>query len=193
GMVGSEVTWVDPGQWEVVIPGHHPGYITWETYLANQGKLAANRSSAGARPPREGTALCQGIIYCGGCGQGMQVRYQGRHPRYQCAESYRNHTVTPQCTSVQAGPTHTALPPPPPPPARPAPTPPPPPRPRPPPAPPHHPPPAPPPPAEAPPPPPRPLRAAELAAERAHYTASRAERAFLACEPENRLVARPGN
>src|SRR5260370_909212 len=33
-------------------------------------------------------------------------------------------------------------------------------------------------------------RAAELAAERARYDADRAERAFLACEPENRLVAR---
>jgi hypothetical protein len=34
------------------------------------------------------------------------------------------------------------------------------------------------------------VRAAQLAAERAHYTAARAEPAFLACEPENRLVAR---
>ena len=33
-------------------------------------------------------------------------------------------------------------------------------------------------------------RAAELAAERARYEADRAERAFCACEPENRLVAR---
>jgi excisionase family DNA binding protein len=36
----------------------------------------------------------------------------------------------------------------------------------------------------------RSVRAAELAAERARYDAGRAERAFLACEPENRLVAR---
>jgi len=34
------------------------------------------------------------------------------------------------------------------------------------------------------------VRAAELAAERARYDTDRAERAFLACEPENRLVAR---
>ena len=33
-------------------------------------------------------------------------------------------------------------------------------------------------------------RAAELAVERARYDADRAERAFCACEPENRLVAR---
>jgi helix-turn-helix protein len=38
---------------------------------------------------------------------------------------------------------------------------------------------------------PPPIRAGrELAVERAHYSAQRAERAFLACEPENRLVAR---
>ena len=36
----------------------------------------------------------------------------------------------------------------------------------------------------------RSVRAAELAVERARYDADRAERAFLACEPENRLVAR---
>jgi len=34
------------------------------------------------------------------------------------------------------------------------------------------------------------VRAAELAADRARYAADRAGRAFLACEPENRLVAR---
>jgi hypothetical protein len=36
----------------------------------------------------------------------------------------------------------------------------------------------------------RSVRAAELAVERARYQAERAERAFHACEPENRLVAR---
>jgi DNA invertase Pin-like site-specific DNA recombinase len=173
GQVTTKITWMPRDQWEVLIPGHHPGYITWETYLANQDKLAANHTRAGARPPREGTALCQGIVYCGACGQTMTVRYQRNHPRYQCAESYRNRVDTSLCTSVVAeaiddavagallaavAPAQVAL-------AlaaagevtaR------------------HH----------------RSLRAAELAAERARYTASRAERAYLACEPENRLVAR---
>ncbi len=173
GLVRTSVTGVPRGQWEVLIHGHHPGYITWEAYLANQEKLTANRTSAGARPPREGTALCQGIVYCGGCGQAMRVRHQGGHPRYQCAASRRDHAVTPRCGSVRAdtidaavagallaavAPDQVAL-------AlaaagevtaR------------------HR----------------RSLRAAELAAERARYAAGRAERAFLACEPENRLVAR---
>ena len=52
-------------EWPVLIKDHHEGYITWADYLANEAKLAANHTNAGARPPREGTALCQGIIICG--------------------------------------------------------------------------------------------------------------------------------
>ena len=52
-------------EWPVLIKDHHEGYITWAEYLANEARLAANRTNAGARPPREGTALCQGIIICG--------------------------------------------------------------------------------------------------------------------------------
>ena len=51
--------------WPVLIKDHHEGYITWADYLANEARLAANHTAAGARPPREGTALCQGIIGCG--------------------------------------------------------------------------------------------------------------------------------
>ena len=36
--------------------GHVPG---------QRVRLAANRTNAGARPPREGAALCQGIVFCG--------------------------------------------------------------------------------------------------------------------------------
>ena len=44
----------------MVIKDHHEGYITWAGYLANEARLAANHTAAGARPPREGVALCQG-------------------------------------------------------------------------------------------------------------------------------------
>src|SRR6478736_2067264 len=50
---------------QIVIEDHHPGYINWTEYLANRARLTANRTVTGARPPREGTALCQGIIGCG--------------------------------------------------------------------------------------------------------------------------------
>lgn len=55
-------------QWAVLIPEHHEGYISWQHYLRIEAKLAANRTSTGARPPREGPPLCQGVIFCGSCG-----------------------------------------------------------------------------------------------------------------------------
>ncbi len=173
GAVRSSVTELPREEWEVLIRGHHPGYISWEDYLANEAKLAANRTNAGERPPREGTALCQGIVFCGACGRSMQVRYQDRLPRYECGHSRADHVATPLCGSVRADTIDAVA-------------------------------------ARAllaavaphqvmlalsaagevtarrq-----RSVRAAELAAERARYDAERAERAFLACEPENRLVAR---
>ena len=42
------------------IHDHHEGYISWEDYLANEAKLAANRTNAGARPPREGIGAVPG-------------------------------------------------------------------------------------------------------------------------------------
>src|SRR6266404_3184369 len=44
GSVHTEVTAVPRDQWDVLIRDHHPGYIAWQTYLANQDKLAANRT-----------------------------------------------------------------------------------------------------------------------------------------------------
>ena len=65
GTVRAKVVELPREKWPVVIHGHHPGYISWDDYLANQARLAANLTNAGARPPREGQALCQGIMTCG--------------------------------------------------------------------------------------------------------------------------------
>ncbi len=62
-------------EWLVLIKDHHEGYITWAEYLASEARLTANRTNAGARPPREGCALCQGIIFCGSCGKPMRTSY----------------------------------------------------------------------------------------------------------------------
>ena len=99
GSVHTCTTELPRDQWDVLIKDHHPGYLTFEEYLVNEAKLAANRTNAGARPPREGTALCQGIAFCGACGRSMQVRYQDRHPRYECSHSRADHVATPQCGS----------------------------------------------------------------------------------------------
>ena len=69
GNIRTRVVELPPEGWEVVIPDHHPGYISWDTYLANQRQFAANRPQRGARPVREGSALLQGIVLCGGCGR----------------------------------------------------------------------------------------------------------------------------
>ncbi len=159
-------------EWPVLIKDHHEGYITWADYLASEARLAANRTNAGARPPREGCALCQGIIYCGSCGKPMRTSYHtDARPSYECSRADR--LTTPACRSVAAAtvddavagalldaltPEQVAL-------AlaaadevagR------------------HQ----------------RVSRAAELAVERARYDADRAERAFSQVEPDNRLVAR---
>ena len=133
--------------------------------------MAANQTSAGARPPREGSALCQGIIYCG-CGRHMGVTTRTAAPTTPAAPA-PDRQATPGCQHASAATIDAAV-------------------------------------TQA-------LftaiapdelalaiaaagevtarrqratRAAELAAERARYQADRAERAFTACEPENRLVAR---
>jgi hypothetical protein len=162
-----------PDHWEVVIHGHHPGYISWETFLSTQRQLASNKTQGGARPPREGSALLQGVVLCGHCGGGMGVYYSSSGTAHYRCRSRLDQTHTPGCRSVSAGlvdpvverrllqivtPEQIEL-------------------------------------AlaaaeeltqrEA-----RAVRAFELRVERARYDASRAERAFHLCEPENRLVAR---
>src|SRR5919204_5889557 len=89
--------------WGVVIQDHHPGYISWEQYVLNQQRLAANATRSGARPPREGAALCQGIVYCGSCGRAMSTNYRlsGRAD-YECAHSRADHVATAACRVIDA-------------------------------------------------------------------------------------------
>jgi DNA invertase Pin-like site-specific DNA recombinase/predicted DNA-binding transcriptional regulator AlpA len=89
-------------QWQVLIRDHHAAYITWETFLANSKRLAANCTCQGARPVREGAALLQGIVLCGGCGRAMSSTYSGDKAIYDCAHSRSDHIATPQCRSVLA-------------------------------------------------------------------------------------------
>src|SRR6201982_1762165 len=69
---------------------HHAGYIDWNTFEANQKRLAQNirprpHQSGGA--VREGAALLQGLAACGHCGRRLAVHYSGRFsaPGYHCA------------------------------------------------------------------------------------------------------------
>jgi len=174
GTVRTKTVRLGIDDWPVVIHDHHVGYISWDDFLANKARLAANPTHAGARPPREGHALCQGIIMCGSCGRPMTTRYhRSGLAAYECSASRADQMATATCRSITAttvddavaerlldalNPEEVAL-------------------------------------AlaaadevadrRA-----RHSRAAELAVERARYDSERAERAFHECEPENRLVAR---
>lgn len=77
-------------EWQVLIPQHHPGFIDWQTYEANQARLASNTQPkphhrGGA--VREGGALLQGLASCGHCGRRLHTHYRGRNaaPGYHCA------------------------------------------------------------------------------------------------------------
>ncbi len=78
-------------EWEVFLPGHHPGYLSLEEYEENLARLHNNRSalttSQGA--PREGSALLQGLVVCQRCQRRMRVRYQQGSPYYCCDTAHR--------------------------------------------------------------------------------------------------------
>jgi excisionase family DNA binding protein len=92
-------------QWSVCLPEHHPGYVSWEEYLATRRRLRANviRPGEGGGPAREGVALLQGIVRCGRCGRRMQVAYSGndgRVPRYACVRAHQLHGTDSACQSL---------------------------------------------------------------------------------------------
>ena len=165
-------------EWSVCLPDHHPGYVSWEEYLANRQRLRANvrPRGEGGGAAREGGALLQGLLRCGRCGRRMQVAYSGndgRRVRYACVRGFHLHgtettcqtlgggrldkavaaafleAVTPAGVAASAG----AI-------------------------------------AELTEQHDARLAGQRLALERAEFEAQRAERQFDACEPENRLVAR---
>jgi len=74
-------------QWPTIHYNVYPGYISWETFMANQARLADNANhyrqyTRGAA--RSGTALLVGIAVCGRCGRQLHVEYK-THPRYVCS------------------------------------------------------------------------------------------------------------
>jgi DNA invertase Pin-like site-specific DNA recombinase len=82
---------LSPGEWQVLIPGHHPGYIDWEAYQANQARIGANTRPQAHQPGtgalREGCAILQGLATCGTCGRKLAVFYGGpakSTPGYYC-------------------------------------------------------------------------------------------------------------
>lgn len=90
GAVRKRIRHLPMEQWAVLIPEHHPGFIDWATYQANQARLDSNtrpkpHQAGGA--VREGSALLQGIVTCGHCGRRLHIHYRGRNstPGYHCS------------------------------------------------------------------------------------------------------------
>jgi len=90
GRVRQRTRQLPRAEWAVLISHHHPGFITWETYLANQERIGANtrpRPHQAGGAVREGAALLQGLAICGRCGRRLRVSYHGRNatPAYCCS------------------------------------------------------------------------------------------------------------
>ena len=97
-------------KWRVVIPGAHPGYISWEEFLRNREQIRQNSyRSQGRGAPGRGPTLLQGLIRCGRCSSRMQTHYRSyerrgkKHlrPFYKCGRD-AGEFLTKTCQSVNA-------------------------------------------------------------------------------------------
>src|SRR5262245_19140098 len=74
---------VPMAEWKVLQRDRFPAYISWERYLANQQRLAENRSWPEAPGvPRAGAALLPGLHVCGACGRRMHAAYRSKAKPY---------------------------------------------------------------------------------------------------------------
>ncbi|MGH2355121.1 MAG: recombinase family protein, partial [Chloroflexota bacterium] len=95
-------------EWSVCLPEHHPGYVSWDQYLATRKRLRANvrPRGEGGGAAREGSALLQGLVRCGRCGRKMQVAYSGRdgrRVRYACVRGHIFHGTESTCQTLGGG------------------------------------------------------------------------------------------
>jgi DNA invertase Pin-like site-specific DNA recombinase len=107
GINNSGIVQVPMDEWGICLQEAYPSYISWEQFIANQGRLDANRytfqlGKQGAA--RAGAALLQGIAVCGKCGARMWARYRGargEQAAYICNESARELSA-PRCQGLLA-------------------------------------------------------------------------------------------
>jgi DNA invertase Pin-like site-specific DNA recombinase len=84
-----------PEQWQVVLHGHHSGYISWDQYERNQRLLSENATMHGRDrtrgAARTGKALLPGLLHCARCGRRLSVQYSrcGKETthRYECTHA----------------------------------------------------------------------------------------------------------
>jgi hypothetical protein len=95
--------------WSVLIQDHHPAYLSWQAYLDNQQMLLHNQTNQPqpmlGHSAREGAALLQGLLLCGGCGHRLSPRYTGNgglYPIYECTRRAQDTVRLPRCVYIQA-------------------------------------------------------------------------------------------
>ncbi len=90
GAVRKRIRRLPMKEWAVLLPEHHPGFINWETFEANQVRIDQNvhpKPNQAGGAIREGSALLQGIAVCGHCGRRLRIYYSGKNstPGYHCS------------------------------------------------------------------------------------------------------------
>jgi len=108
GKVKATTIEVPIEEWSVCLPEHHPGYVSWDEYLATRKRLRENvrPRGEGGGAAREGRALLQGLLRCGRCGRKMQVAYSGRdgrRVRYACVRGHIFHGTEGACQTLGGG------------------------------------------------------------------------------------------
>lgn len=107
---------VPPEEW-ILLRDAHPAYIGWEEYQANLERVKSNALAWSVErhrgPAREGTALLQGLVLCGSCGERMSVRYHSHHneevPTYWCGRRPLQRGETSLCQTVHGRALDTAI------------------------------------------------------------------------------------
>lgn len=100
-------------RWKALRHGKYPAYITWDQFLANSNRLAANAAnykrltSPTKGVPRDGSALLQGLSVCGHCGSKFRVIYTPQ-ARYICTAQHLEYG-TERCMSVSGEPIDRAV------------------------------------------------------------------------------------
>jgi DNA invertase Pin-like site-specific DNA recombinase len=88
-------------EWDIVIPGVYPAYISYDQYVKNRQVLRDNMYNfkyKGRGAAREGQGLLQGILICGRCGRRMTPTYGSDYLSYVCRREKLTYAA-PQCQS----------------------------------------------------------------------------------------------
>jgi hypothetical protein len=91
-----------PEEWQFMVPDKYPAYIDRDTFATIQAILRDNYQEYSRRRSRgvarSGTALLQGLAYCGHCGRKMTVQYHAA-PRYLCS-GHKGQGGGPECQRI---------------------------------------------------------------------------------------------